>query len=243
MAENVFAATQSDPGQPGGLRRLWADHKLFRAQHRVVGAEEGRPDSVCFVSSGRLLPNAEVRIVGEPGEDLTSGHIGEIFLRTDCLFEGYCNRPDLTAAALVDGWYRTGDLGFVFDGELFVVGRKKDLLIIGGENIYPQDIEDIVASHPAVHDGRAIAIGAYNRNLGTEDIVVVAELEREELLVDAPAIEREIRITVVAGMGVAVRTVLLKPPKWIVKSTAGKPARAATRAKLRTEHPELNLDE
>ncbi len=68
------------------------------------------------------------------------------------------------------------------DGELYVVGRKKDLLIIGGENIYPQDIEEIVASHPAIHDGRAIALGVYNPDLGTEDIVVVAEVEREELL-------------------------------------------------------------
>jgi acyl-CoA synthetase (AMP-forming)/AMP-acid ligase II len=144
--------------------------------------------------------------------------------------------------AIVDGWYRSGDLGFLLEGELYVVGRKKDLLIIGGENIYPQDIEEIVGSHPAIHDGRVIAMGVYNPSLGTEDVVVVAEVEREELLPDAGRLEQDIRSRVVAGLGIAVRTIFLKPPKWIVKSTAGKAARSATREKLLREHPELNTE-
>lgn len=123
-----------------------------------------------------------------------------------------------------------------------MVGRKKDLLIIGGENIYPQDIEEIVAEHPAIHDGRVIAVGVYNPDLGTEDVILVAEVENEHLFERAAEIEAQVRSRIVAGMGVAVRTVLLKPPKWIVKSTAGKPARAATREKLLKEHPELNRD-
>jgi acyl-CoA synthetase (AMP-forming)/AMP-acid ligase II len=128
----------------------------------------------------------------------------------------------------------------LLEDELYVVGRKKDLLIIGGENIYPQDIEEIVAGHPAIHDGRAIALGLYNPSLGTEDVVVVAEVETEESLADAPALEQEIRTRIVAGLGIAVRTILLKPPKWIVKSTAGKAARSATREKLLREHPEFD---
>ncbi len=113
-------------------------------------------------------------------------------------------------------------LGSILEDELFVVGRKKDLLIVGGENLYPQDIEEIVGSHPAIHDGRVVAMGVYNPDLGTDDIVVVAEVEQEALLANSAEIERELRNLVVAGLGVAVRTILLKPPKWIVKSTAGK---------------------
>jgi acyl-CoA synthetase (AMP-forming)/AMP-acid ligase II len=189
-----------------------------------------------------VLPGQEIRIISEAGMILGDNSVGEILVKSDCLFDGYFNRPDLTSQALIDGWYHTGDLGFSLAGELFVVGRKKDLLIIGGENIYPQDIEEIVATHPAIHDGRAIALGVYNPDLGTEDIIVIAEVEREEFLARAADIESELRKLVVSGMGVAIRTIFVMPPKWIVKSTAGKASRSATREKLLQEHPELGVD-
>jgi len=241
MAENVFAVTQSDIGRPSGPARISADAQAFRTKHLIVPVAEGASGSVSFPSSGRLLPNHEMRIVSDSGKPLDHGHVGEILIKTDCLFEGYYNRPDLTADAIIDGWYHTGDLGFYLEGELFVVGRKKDLLIVGGENLYPQDIEEIVGSHPAIHDGRVVAMGVYNPDLGTDDIVVVAEVERELPLADSTEIEQELRNLVVAGIGVAVRMIFLKPPKWIVKSTAGKASRSATRDKLLQAHPELNL--
>ena len=242
MAENVFAVTQSDVERADASATIWVDGQKFRRAHRIVPVVMGTPGAISFTSSGRLLPDHEIRIVSETGALLGGHSVGEILVKSDCLFDGYYNRPDLTAQAIVDGWYHTGDLGFYLDGELFVVGRKKDLLIIGGENIYPQDIEEIVAGHSYIHDGRVIAMGVYNPDLGTEEIVVVGEVEREELLANAAEIESEIRRQIVAAMGVAVRSIFLKPPKWIVKSTAGKAARSATREKLLQEHPELRSE-
>jgi fatty-acyl-CoA synthase len=243
MAENVFAVTQTGIGGKPGPEVVWADGQRFRAEHFIAPTPQESPGAVSFTSSGQLLPGNHVQIVSDSGEVLQNGYVGEIAIQSDSLFEGYYNRPDLTQNVLRDGWYYTGDLGFYLDGELYVVGRKKDLLIIGGENIYPQDIEEIVCSHPAIHDGRAIALGVFNADLGTEEIVVVAEVEREELLQQADDIEREIRSNVVGNMGVAARTILLKPPKWIVKSTAGKAARSTTREKLLKEHPELAVEQ
>jgi acyl-CoA synthetase (AMP-forming)/AMP-acid ligase II len=243
MAENVFAVSQSAIDRAEACPTIWVDGAEFRSAHHIVAVEAGTLGAVAFMSSGRLLPNHEVRIVSETGALLGDHLVGEILVKSDCLFDGYYNRRDLTTQAIVDGWYHTGDLGFYVGGELFVVGRKKDLLIVGGENIYPQDIEEIVARHICVHNGRVIAMGVYNPDLGTDDVVVVAEVEGEELLANPAEIESEIRRMIVAAMGVAVRTIFLKPPKWIVKSTAGKPARSATREKLLQEHPELGMEE
>jgi acyl-CoA synthetase (AMP-forming)/AMP-acid ligase II len=240
MAENVFAITQSRANVPPV--RIWVDGREFRAGHHLVPVAESSSGALCFVSSGRLLPNHQIRIVDEAGSELPSGGVGEILVQSDCLFSEYFNRPDLTQRAIIDDWYHTGDLGFLVDGELFVVGRKKDLIIVAGENLYPQDIEEIIAAHPAVHDGRVVAAGAYNPETGTEDIIVVAEVETEELLASAASIEQELRESVMRSMGVAAGLIYLKPPKWIVKSTAGKPARSATFEKLKREHPELAIE-
>jgi len=240
MAENVFAVTQSGGDPATGPARIWADGQRFRAEHRVVEVSEQTPGALSFVSSGRLLPGNKVRIVADSGSTLADGQVGEILIQSDCLFDGYYNRPDLTAKALIEGWYHSGDLGFCSAEELYVVGRKNDLLIIGGENIYPQDIEEIASGHSAIHDGRAVAFGLYNPDLGTEEIVLVMEVERSELLEQAAAIEADIRRRIVAATGVSAQKIFVKPPAWLVKSTAGKPARSTTRDKLLREHPELD---
>jgi acyl-CoA synthetase (AMP-forming)/AMP-acid ligase II len=191
------------------------------------------------VSSGRCLEANSVRILAADGREAPDGSVGEIVVRSDSLFEGYYNRSDLTALVLKEDWYSTGDLGFCLDGELYVTGRKKDLIIVAGKNIYPHDIEEIVCRHPAIHDGRAIAFGLFNEERGTEDIVVAAELNNGTPAEALLEVERRIRDSVVSELDVAPRAIFLKPTSWIVKSTAGKAARSATRDKLLAEHPEL----
>lgn len=240
MAENVFAITQSPVD--GAPRRIWVNGPELWNDHRVVPVVDPVDKSICFVSSGRCIDGNQVRIVGTDGVDLPEDRVGEIIILSDSLFSGYFNRPDLTAQVFKDGWYWSGDLGFIHDGELYVIGRKKDLIIVAGKNIYPQDIEEIVCNHPAIHDGRAVAFGVYNPDLGTEDILVVAEVEKEELLKDSIEIERFLRNAIAAELDITTREIYLKPPRWVVKSTAGKPARSTTREKLLAEHPEIRRD-
>lgn len=237
MAENVFAVTQSRIGSVAG--HVWVDGEMFRSAHVANTVLPDAPGALDFISSGFCLPENQLRIVSPDGLALSDGEVGEVVISSDSLFDGYYNRPDLTELVLKDGWFWTGDLGFCLDDELYVVGRKKDLIIVGGKNIYPQDVEEIVHAHPAIHDGRAIALGVYNPELGTEDILVVAEVEQEDALAVAADIERAVKAAIVAELGVTARGVYLKPSRWIVKSTAGKAARAATREKLFAEHPEL----
>ncbi len=131
-------------------RRLYELYGLTEGFATVLDRDdvERKPDSV-----GVPPPLYELRIVGEDGDDLGPGEIGEIVGRGPILTPGYHRRPDLTKAAFVDGWLRTGDVGYVDDdGFLYLVDRKQDLVISGGINVYPRDIEEVVVRHPDVLD-------------------------------------------------------------------------------------------
>ncbi len=113
-----------------------------------------KPNSV-----GPPQPFFEMRIVDEQGQDLPPGGIGEIVGRGPALMPGYYKRPDLTAQAVINGWLHTGDLGYVDeDGFLYLVDRKKDMIISGGINVFPKDIEEIIVQHPAVREAAVFGI-------------------------------------------------------------------------------------
>ena len=151
------------------------------------------------------------------------------------MLTGYYRRDDLTRRAFYDGWYLTGDLGYRVEGEVFVVGRKKDLIIVGGKNIYPQDLEMLAYQVPGVHPGRAVAFGVFNPETGTEDVVLVAEVDSQEPD-ERQRIADEIRNQVTRGSDVALRTVHIVDPRWIIKTSSGKTARLANREKYLEEN-------
>ena len=110
-------------------------------------------------SVGNSTPFFEMRIIGEGGRDLPAGEVGEIVGRSPLLMPGYYGRPDLTEQAIVDGWMRTGDMGYLDDdGYLYLVDRKKDLIISGGVNVYPRDIEEVIVTHPDVLEAAVFGI-------------------------------------------------------------------------------------
>jgi fatty-acyl-CoA synthase len=166
--------------------------------------------------------------------DLPERSVGEIAIRSNSMLEGYYRQPELSADALRDGWYHTGDMGYLADGELYVTGRKKDLIIVGGKNIYPQDIENLLNDIPGVHAGRTVAFGVVNDRLGTEDVALVAEVDSQDA--DAQAeIARQIRARVAQTLDVAVRYVHLVDSRWLLKTSSGKVGRAANREKFLQE--------
>ncbi len=233
MAENVFAVTQSALDRPP--RVVWVDREILRREGRARPLAPEDPQAISFVSCGRCMESIQAWTVDEGGQPLPEGRVGEVVVESDCLFDGYFNRPDLTRKALKAGRYHTGDIGFLLGEDLFVIGRKDDTIIVGGRNLYPQDIEEIAFAHPDIHDGRAVAFGLENRELGTEDLVVVAEVHRSDQMEQRQSIAMEIRRSIVAEMGVAPRFVHVVPPHWLVKSTAGKPARSTNREKFLKE--------
>ena len=232
MAENTFAVTQTPAGVAPTVDMV--DRNSLMEQRIAQPALNGNIPTVSLVSCGSPIPNTEVRIVDAERQTLPERHVGEIALRGDCMLSGYYRRPEATEQAMHDGWYFTGDLGYLASGELYITGRQKDLIIVGGKNIYPQDIENLVNSVDGVHPGRTVAFGVLNEALGTEDIAVIAEIERDDVQTRAQVM-REIRSRVAQSTDTMVRYVHLVGPKWLIKTSSGKIARAANRQKFLDE--------
>lgn len=226
MAENVFAVTQG--GLDGPVREDVIERDALQVERVARPAEDGHA-VVRMLSNGRPLTNVQVRIVDANGAELPERAVGEVALRSDCMLSEYYRRPDVTRQAfLPGGWYKTGDLGYLAGGELYVSGRKKDLIIVGGKNLYPQDIEAAAAQVAGVHPGRVVAFGLFDEAAGTEEVALVAEVDTEDAA-EREALADAIRQAVTRGTAVTLRRVHLVGPGWIIKTSSGKTARAANR--------------
>lgn len=228
MAENVFAVTQTRLGDPPVT--------CARNAVKRVNASYSQPafdllDDV-YVSSGHTLAGMDVRIA-ENGRVCSDTEAGEIQIRTPSLFCGYWTADGFVTTSLSDdGWYATGDYGFMAGGELFVIGRMKDIIITGGQNIFPEDVEAIVNTVAAIYRGRVVAFGVPDEQYGTEVLAIAAELQGEYDANAAHTVEREIHRLVLSTIGIAPRHVAVVPERWIVKSTAGKISRRDTRTRF-----------
>ncbi len=229
LAENTFAVTSGGFGK--SVVEDTIDREIFAREGRAVsvGSVPSFPGAVrTWVGSGRPLPATRIEIVDEEGRVLPERHVGEILLRSPCLMREYHRNPEATAAALRVGVLRTGDIGYLAGEELFVTGRKKDLIIVGGQNVYPQDVESTLHDLPGVVPGRSVAFGIADEERGTERLVVMAETT-----CDGPDEKERIRglifERVTSETLVTPSDVCVVPPRFLLKSTSGKIARAANR--------------
>lgn len=228
MAETVFAVTQTELGS---VPRSTARGELNGMGELAFGLGDS-----AFVSSGRIVPGMQVQVVNGTGQPNGDGQPGEIHIQGSCLFRGYWGKHGfITSSFTADGWYATGDYGFLRDGELYVIGRIKDIVIVGGQNIFPEDVETVVNTVEGVYPGRVVVFGVPDEQYGTESLTVVAEMRGVFEDRGARALESEIRKLVLAAAGVAPRFVKVAPERWIVKSTAGKISRRETRERFLRE--------
>ncbi len=236
MAENVFAVTQGGIDAPVNVDEV--DLIALQEEGMARAAAAGRP-AARLLSCGAAVSGTEVRVLGAGDEPLPERRVGELAVRSNCMLAGYYNRPEESARVFADGWYRTGDLGYLAGGEVYVSGRKKDLLIVGGRNVFPQDLEALASEVPGVHPGRVAAFGVFNEAQGTEEAALVAEVdlpEEQRGEEDAcRALEDAIRLAVNRGSAVSLRYIRLVGARWLVKTSSGKTARSANRDKFLAE--------
>ncbi|HMB69659.1 MAG TPA: AMP-binding protein, partial [bacterium] len=234
VTNSVIAAGDREPIVVDPISRTVLQQEL-----RAVPVGDDAPDVMRMLGVGRALEGTEFRIVDDDRRDVPDRVVGEVAIRSRAAMHGYHNNPEATAACLdADGWYHTGDMGYRVGEILFVTGRKSDMIIVGGVNIYPQDIEAIVGEHPHAVAGRVAAIGVDDPDLGTQKVVLIVESKSDD-----PEVHKDIaawaRREVGQRLNVVVHRVVHAPYTWLIKTSSGKIARIPNLKRL----PELEKAE
>lgn len=227
MAENSLAVTFPPVGR--GPRFDDIDRDIFEQEGRAV-PPSAESETLTCVSVGHALPRHEIRVVDEKGVTLNEGVLGEIEIRGPSLMQGYYKNKKATDEVMrPGGWLRTGDLGYQNDGELYVTGRFKEMIIKGGKNYFPQDIEVAASAIKGVRVGCSAAFGLWNSERGTEDLILVCETRIPE---NDPAygdLKTQIKRKVSQDTGTSPDRIVLVAPGAVPKTSSGKIQRGLTR--------------
>ncbi|MFI9411494.1 AMP-binding protein [Nocardia gamkensis] len=228
LAEASLAVTVSDPRAPIAFdsvsRRGLADHGI------AVDVPAGDGDALDIVDCGAPVAGTEVRVVGEDGTPCGADLVGRVQFRGPSTTPGYFRLPEATAATRVEGWWDTGDIGYLRDGRLRITGRRKDLIIIRGANYLPTDFEIAAEQVPGVRPGGVVAVGRTEPGGGSEELHLIVESAVARAEFDALA--RAVRAAVSKRTGVLAAGVRIVAPRSIPKTTSGKVQRIAARVLL-----------
>jgi fatty-acyl-CoA synthase len=232
VVNSVIGAGGALSGEPIQVDVI--DRVALQEKHQAVPVAATHENAHRMLGVGRGFEGTTFKVVDDALVEVEDRRVGEVMILSRALFHGYYNNEEASKKAVKDGWYVSGDIGYRANGILYITGRKSDLIIIGGENIYPQDIEYMVAEHEQVVAGRVAAIGVPDEQLGTQKLVVIAESKSDD-----PAVHREIvkfvRREVAQRLNVRCDEVYIAPHKWLYKTSSGKIARLPNLKRL----PEL----
>jgi fatty-acyl-CoA synthase len=225
LAENCVGVSAPKLGTVYRIDRI--NRGALESRGQAVPAATGDSAALEFVSAGHPLPTVECRIVTSDGADAGERTEGRLWFRGPSATSGYYRNPDATGELIrADRWHESGDLAYSVDGELFITGRAKDLIIKAGRNLYPQEVEQVAGRIAGVRPGCVVAFGAPDERSGTERFVVTAEIRKAA---DSNRISAEISRAVQEAMGLPPDIVELLPPQSIPKTSSGKLRRTETR--------------
>jgi fatty-acyl-CoA synthase len=208
------------------------DRRVLETDRYAAPSDPSAAGARRLARLGRPVPGLRARVVDpETGRLMREREVGELEIRGTSVTPGYHRRTAETAGAFRGDWLRTGDLAYLVDGELVVCGRIKDVIIVGGRNVFPEDVERAVAAVDGVRAGNVVAFGVDGRR-GCEAVVVVAEARGDEPAALKDEVARRVRDVV----GLAPRDIVLVSPGTLPKTSSGKLQRSLCRSRyLRAE--------
>ncbi len=232
MAENCLCVSLGPLEEP--LRQEILSLSALNDERVARVVSKGGKGTQTFVSCGKALEGTDICILDEKGDICSDRIIGEIALRGDCLLDQYYSDGPFPQNSYSNGYYRTGDMGYLADGWLTVTGRKKDIVIVGGKNINPEHLERLTANIKAIRAGRVIALGIPDKNLGTEQLIIVCELHSDDNQT-RQQVRQHLQELVQQDFSVWLSKVIFRERGWIEKTTSGKLSRFRSREKLLAE--------
>lgn len=221
LAEATLAVTFPTPGTKYRVDHV--DRTAIEQEARAVAIDADADGARRLVALGTPLSGFEVRIVKVNGESAIDRELGEVCLRGASVMRGYWEDESASTQVLRDGWLHTGDLGYFAGGQLYLAGRIKDVVIVGGRNLFPEDVERCAESVSGIRKGNAVAFGVRTAR-GRERLVLLGET-RLECTNEAFEVARAVSGAVREEIGVPVREVILVPAGSLPKTSSGKKRR------------------
>lgn len=226
LAECAVGLAFPPPGRPPLIDRIRRAPMESGGEAQPATAQDS--EAMEIVACGRPLPGYEIRIVDGSGRELPDRREGRLEFRGPSATRGYMRNPEATRALFDGDWLDSGDLAYIADGDIFLTGRVKDVIIRGGRNLYPYEVETAAGELAGVRKGCVAMFGARDPRTGTERVIIVAET-REQDDAARDALQQRIRDLATGLLGMPPDDVVLAPPHTVLKTSSGKIRRSACR--------------